>query len=166
MRSLNKRLIFGAGGDFSDIIGLGAEKEHMVSAQALHLAWLRYVPVAAMMRKAETCPVLGMELFAALSAELARLQDHLLIVGQRSAIERVANFLINLVRRSGCEREEILTLPMTRQDIGDFLGLTLETVSRTLTRLRLKGLIDFRQGSQITLLDRSKLEILADIRRD
>jgi CRP-like cAMP-binding protein len=148
-----------------DLFGLGAHGEHALAAQALHASRLRCVPVAELSRKAETCPHLAAELYKVLADELVSLQDHLLIVGQRSALERVANFLVGLSRRNARKGADpaSLELPMTREDIGDFLGLTLETVSRTLTKLRLARLADFRQGSQITLLNIEKLEELADV---
>ena len=148
-----------------DLFGLGAQHEHALAAQALQASRLRCVPMAEISRKTEMHPHLAAELYKVLSNELARLQDHLLIVGQRSALERVANFLIGLSRRNARSgaNPRILALPMTREDIGDFLGLTLETVSRTLTKLRVAGVADFRQGSQITLLNVEKLEELADV---
>jgi CRP/FNR family transcriptional regulator len=149
-----------------DLFGLGAHSEHALGAQALQPSQLRCAPMADLSRKATMCPHLAAELYQALSDELARLQDHLLIVGQRSALERVANFLVGLSRqnaRTGADPAS-LTLPMTREDIGDFLGLTLETVSRTLTKLRVAGLAEFHQGSQITLLNIGRLEELADVK--
>ncbi len=149
-----------------DLFGLGAEGEHTLGAQTLQASRLRCAPAVELSRKAESSPSLAAELYRALSDELARLQDHLLIVGQRSALERVANFLVGLSRRNARHGADpaVLSLPMTREDIGDFLGLTLETVSRTLTKLRVAGLADFRQGSQVLLLDIEKLEELADVK--
>lgn len=148
-----------------DYFGLGAQNEHVAGAQALQPSRLRAVPLAELTRKAEAYPRLGAELYRMLSDELARLQDHLLTVGQRSALERVANFLVGLSRRNAASGgdPETLTLPMTREDIGDFLGLTLETVSRTFTKLRVAGLAEFHHGSQVTLLSIEKLEEVADL---
>jgi CRP/FNR family transcriptional regulator len=148
-----------------DFIGLGAQKEHGMSAQALQPVRLRCLPVAALSRMAASDPALGGELYAALSSELANLQDHLLIVGQCSALERVAAFLLGQSRRnarSGGSPSE-LELPMTRSDIGDFLGLTLETVCRMFTKLRTAGVIEIAQSASITLIDIEKLEELAAI---
>ncbi len=148
-----------------DLFGLGAEGEHTLGAQTLQPSRLRCTPLAELSHKAGTCPRLAGELYAALSDELARLQEHLLIVGQRSALERVASFLVGLSRRNARNGADpaVLTLSMTREDIGDFLGLTLETVSRTLTKLRVAGVADFHHGSQMTLVDIEKLEQLADV---
>jgi len=73
---------------------------------------------------------------------LRRSQDHVLTLGRRSAAERVASFLLDLAQRLG-GRDEI-ALPMSRQDIADYLGLTIETVSRTLTLLQARGFIRAR----------------------
>lgn len=71
--------------------------------------------------------------------ELHRSQDHVLTLGRRSAAERVASFLVDLADRTAAARE--LTLPMSRQDMADYLGLTIETVSRTMTQLQADGFI-------------------------
>lgn len=149
-----------------DVFGLGAGKECTVSAQALQGVRVRYMAASVLAQLAAAHPPLAAELYSTLAAELTSLQEHLFIVGQRTAIERVANFLVLLSRRNASRGDDplLLTLPMTRQDIGDYLGLTLETVSRTLTKLRVKNLVDFHHGSQVALLDLRQLEELADVR--
>ena len=78
-------------------------------------------------------------LWALAMADLQRSQDHALTLGRRSANERVASFLVDMAARLG--DVDNLELPMTRQDIAAYLGLTIETVSRTLTHLQVSGLI-------------------------
>ena len=94
--------------------------------------------------------------------ELSQAQDHLVLLGRRSAEEKVATFLIGwrdrLVRLNGLSRT--VPLPMSRQDIADFLGLTIETVSRTFTKLERKGVIGIMPGS-VLLLDPARAEALA-----
>ena len=70
---------------------------------------------------------------------LTRAQEHLLVLGRQNAIERVAAFLVDMAERQGGLRQ--IELPMSRMDIGDYLGLTIETVSRVFTRLKDKGVI-------------------------
>lgn len=150
-----------------DILGLGTTEEHMLGAQALQDVMVRYVSITTLSYMIKTLPELAGQLYRALSNELTSLQDHLLVIGQKTALERVAYFLVDIARRNPLQDRDApqtLTLPMTRQDMGDFLGLTLETVSRALTKLRVQHLIDFRHGSRITLLDKAKLEALADVR--
>lgn len=71
--------------------------------------------------------------------ELRRCQNHVLTLGRRSAAERLASFLIDLAQR--LDADDAFDLPMCRQDIADYLGLTIETVSRTMTQLQSQGLI-------------------------
>jgi len=87
--------------------------------------------------------------------ELLRAQDLLLTLGRRSALERVASFLIDLADRTG--GGDVLALPMSRQDIADYLGLTIETVSRTLSEMQARGLLRVQDARQIRLLRRAAL---------
>ena len=88
-------------------------------------------------------PGLMRQVFETFSHELALAQDHMLLLGRRSAEEKVAGFLLTLRARwaplQGLTSR--VDLPMTRQDIGDYLGLTLETVSRTMTKLAQRKII-------------------------
>lgn len=93
--------------------------------------------------------------------ELALPQDHIVVLGRRTAKEKVAAFLIGLADRLGRlgHSRVALPLPMTRLDIGDYLGLTLETVSRTLSKLARENAISIMPYS-VTILDRARLEEL------
>jgi len=92
--------------------------------------------------------------------ELQRSQDHVLTVGRRSATERVARFLLDLNERRGAG--VMLELPMSRQDIADFLGLTIETVSRTLTQMQLDDLIEVSGCRHVRLTRRAALAELCE----
>jgi len=91
----------------------------------------------------DRAPSLMRQVFENFSHELALAQDHMLLLGRRSAEEKVAAFLISLRDRWAPVRglTARIDLPMTRQDIGDYLGLTLETVSRTMTKLAQRKII-------------------------
>lgn len=147
-----------------DLVGLGAMGEHKSSAQATSRTRVRGIPVASLHQIARTDAKLGVKLYEAVSRELQAARELLFTVSQRNAVERVAAFLLAISRR--CERngEEPLefVLPMTRSDIADFLGLTIETVSRTFTRLRVDGLIDLSQSVLVTILDHEALARLAN----
>lgn len=147
-----------------DVIGLGALVTHTASAQATSRTRLRCMTVAALHANARTDARLGVMLYEAMSRELAATRELLFTVSQRTAIERVAGFLVALSRRNECQGEDPLefVLPMTRGDIADFLGLTIETVSRTFTKLRIDGLIDLSQCVLVTIVDREALAQLAD----
>lgn len=146
-----------------DIVGLGAGDEHNTSAQAIRNTRLRCLPTSTLNDAMRVDARLSAKLYTALAEELHAARELLISVCQRSAAERLAAFLMALVRRN--ERRgldaETLDLGMTRTDIADFLGLTIETVSRTFTKLRTQGLIDIAQCTTIAIVDRCGLEVFA-----
>lgn len=146
-----------------DFIGLGAGGDHVFSAQAITLTRLRCLPAGALHEVACHNPDIGMQLYRALSEQLLAARDLLLTVGQRNATERLAALLLALSRRNernGTNQSRI-ALSMTRADIADFLSLTVETVSRTFTKLRQSGIIDLVHSSLVVIKDRPALEQLA-----
>lgn len=88
---------------------------------------------------------------------LQRAEDHMLLLGRKTSLERVAAFLLEMDRR--LTAAGVMALPMSRRDIADYLGLTLETVSRALSILHDKGILCFlgQTQRQIVLLDRPGL---------
>ena len=146
-----------------DFIGLGSQTEHTFNAQALEPTRLRSLTVATLTQLAARDPRLGLKLYEALSRELEATQDHLFTVGQRTAVERVASFLSALSQRNARLGQDanVLVLPMTRADIADFLGLTIETVSRTFTKLRSSKVITLEQSTVLRLTNPQKLSQLA-----
>lgn len=147
-----------------DLIGLGIQGEHIMSAQAIKPTRLRSVPIAALHKIATHDPTLSFTLYQAVAEELAATRDLMMTTGHRSASERVAAFLIALSRRNKRigKPPTLVDLPMTRADIADFLGLTIETISRTLTKLKTKKLIDLPQSACVALLDIVELQRLAE----
>ncbi|TIN19720.1 MAG: cyclic nucleotide-binding domain-containing protein [Mesorhizobium sp.] len=91
---------------------------------------------------------------------LTRAQEHLLVLGRQSAIERVAAFLVDLAERQGGLRQ--VDLPMSRMDIGDYLGLTIETVSRIFTRLKDKGIIRLLSLRSIEIVRHDALHAMSE----
>ena len=90
----------------------------------------------------------------------AQAQRHAIMLGRGSAVEKVAAFLAECVR---CPRDhDVITLAVTRQDIADYLGLTIETVSRTLTRLERDGVIEVTAGRTIRVTDPAALQQIND----
>jgi CRP/FNR family transcriptional regulator len=147
-----------------DLLGLGAFDEHQCNAQAMKPSQVRAMAWSAVQHVARTDASFGLKLYEAISQELAAAHALLLTTGQRSAAERVGAFLLAMVRRnrrSGLETS-VIDLPMTRSDIGDFLGLTIETVSRTFSRLRQQRIIDLEQSARVRVLDSRALERLAE----
>lgn len=146
-----------------DLIGLGVLGEHVLSAQATVPSRVRCLSAAALERMAETDAGLALKLYKSVCQELAATRSLLVTVGQRSAIERVAAFLVALHRRTATGDSSTIKLAMRRSDIADLLGLTIETVSRTLTKLRTMGVIDVEQGgTRVQFLDLPRLVDLAN----
>jgi CRP/FNR family nitrogen fixation transcriptional regulator len=90
---------------------------------------------------------------------LRQTQEHLLLLGRKNALERLAAFLLEMARRSG--EDEVLDLAMPRHDIADYLGLTLETVSRMFAELKEIGMIRLESARRVHLLDRTTLKAMA-----
>ena len=102
---------------------------------------------------------LAKELLHRTSHELTLAQDRIGVLGKMNANERVAKFILNISdqrARIGWQDNPI-SLPMTRQDIADYLGLTLETVSREITRFKTSNLIKVMSSKQIYIVDKEKL---------
>lgn len=147
-----------------DLVGLGAGVEHTTSAHALGVCRVRAVPMAALHQMARQDANLALSLYDTLAHELEAARGLLLSCCQHSAIERLASFLLMLSRRNARKGHDAATLflPMTRSDIGDYLGLTIETVSRTFTKMKAMGLIELQQCTTVRLVDAAALERLAE----
>jgi CRP/FNR family nitrogen fixation transcriptional regulator len=91
------------------------------------------------------------------TSNLQHAENHMLLLGRKTSVEKVATFLLEMDERLGSPT--LMTLPMTRRDIADYLGLTLETVSRALAKLRKRSLIRVTGGNLrgLMLLDRGAL---------
>ena len=96
------------------------------------------------------------ELLEIAMADLERSRSHALLLSRRSATERVASFLLGWADRSS--GHAVLALPMSRQDIADYLGLTIETVSRTITQLERDKIIELDAARRIRILKNDALE--------
>ncbi len=107
-------------------------------------------------------PTLMKSVFGKLSIELQRTQKQILLLGRMPAIERVSNFLLDIAQRQNpqtahFESDMLITLPMARADIADYLGLTIETVSRAFSKFRRDGLIDLPRPNLVRLRDQTRL---------
>ena len=109
---------------------------------------------------AKTDGALTRNLLSETARNLQHADDHMLLLGRKDALERVAAFLLEMDNRLAGMAG--MTLPMTRRDIADYLGLTVETVSRALSRLRRAGVVAFGDGyhREITILDRNQLRLI------
>ena len=146
-----------------DVVGLESGSAATCNAQATVATRVSCLPAAILERAAARDPRIAMQLYQTVARNFDAMRDHLVCVGQRSATERLAGFLLGLSRRRAGNGAgyDTLDLPMTRTDIADFLGLTIETVSRTLSKLKARHCIEIDQGTTIRLLDMVALEAMA-----
>jgi CRP/FNR family transcriptional regulator len=123
-----------------DIFGFSAEDSYDYNAEAVTPLILRRFPRRQLQRMYSDFPGMESQILKLVSRELAIAQDHMVLLGRKSAHERVASFLLMLFHRIG-RRDGWIELPMSRADIADYLGLTTETVSRVFTVLKASGCI-------------------------
>ena len=141
----------------SDIFGLETGDEHTFSAEAITDCKIMVIKRSAVDALAARDNDVAREMWALTARELQRVQDHVLVL-IKSAQERVAGFLLEMAERT--PGDEIVELPMSRQDIADYLGLTIETISRTLTQLEKTAAIELPTSRRILLRNPSALEAL------
>ena len=94
--------------------------------------------------------------------DLDRTRGWMLLLGRKSAREKVATFLLDMGRRLPLDRDGVIDLPLSRQQVADILGITIETVSRQLTEMKRAGTIDLIGRRGVRLVDRQALEALAE----
>lgn len=140
-----------------DVFGLEVGESHLFSAEAVTGATVLVVKRSALIALANRDGDVARQLWAFTASELSRVQQHMLLL-IKSAQERVASFLIEMAGRCACA--ETIELPMSRQDIADYLGLTIETVSRTLTQLESRAAIALPTSRRIVLRNRRALNAL------
>ena len=134
-----------------DVFGFEAGQEYRLSAEAVCDCALISYRRRGVERLAAGSDALWQQLFSFAMRSMARAQDHALLLGRRSAVEKVAAFLMEWAQQTPCAAT--ITLAMTRQDIADYLGLTIETVSRTLSQLERDAVIELSSARQINLKD-------------
>ena len=136
------------------MFGLEFGAEHRLTAEAIIETTVRVVKRRAIEATAKSDVRIACELWTLISGDLRHAEDHMLLLGRKTAAERVATFLLEMDRRLGRRHAP---LPMCRRDIADYLGLTLETFSRILSTLRARGVLDFPGARQIKLPNRQRL---------
>lgn len=146
-----------------DFLGLVDEVEYSCSAEVVTEAAVLRFPCAKLDGLVERSPKLGRDLLSFARREIACAQEQMLLLGRMAPLERLASFLLRLSqaeedRGDGSGR---LSLPMSRLDIADHLGLTIETVSRCFTKLRKARIIDLPQATEVVVRDGDRLAELA-----
>jgi CRP/FNR family transcriptional regulator, anaerobic regulatory protein len=145
-----------------DFLGMTTAGRHGFSADAIGPVRICQFSKASFARFAQDRANLLRRINELAVRELNQARDHMVLLGRRSAEEKVATFLVGWRDRLLPLRgpSEMVPLPMSRQDIADYLGLTIETVSRTFTKLEREGVIEIVPGG-VCLLDAARAEALA-----
>jgi len=141
-----------------DVFGLESGSVHRLTAEAIVDTTVRLVKRRSLEAAADTSVQVARNLWTMTARDLRHAEDHMLLLGRKTAMERVADFLLEMDRRLA--DVAICALPMSRRDIGDYLGLTLETVSRALSQLNDEGVLELSGARQIVLRNRQRLSAL------
>jgi CRP/FNR family nitrogen fixation transcriptional regulator len=139
-----------------DVFGLESRSSHRFSAETIAETVLIAFKRTTLIALAQTDPVVAKELWQMTARELDHVNSQMVLLGRSSAQERVANFLVEMSNRSANRAE--FELPMSRQDIADYLGLTIETVSRSITCIARKSLIELVSSRKVRVKNRAALK--------
>lgn len=146
------------------LFGLEYDGCYVQTAETVGAAKICQYPRAGFERITDEHPAVRSRLLAIMSHELVAAQDQMLLLGRKTATEKLASFLLRLseaAEQRGQDPEKFY-LPMNRSDIADYLGLTTETVSRLFSRLREQGVLDVPDFKHIAILDLDRLTDLAE----
>lgn len=143
-----------------DVFGLEANADRRLSAEAVSDCTIMPYRRLGLEKLTANDSALAQQLFSYAMQYVERARDHAMLLGRCSAAEKVAAFLLEIAHRS--PHGEIIELPMSRQDIADYLGLTIETVCRLLSALKREGAIGIPNSHQVELHDRAALEAIAE----
>jgi CRP/FNR family nitrogen fixation transcriptional regulator len=147
------------------LFGLEAVGLHRTSAEAVRDTVVLRYPRRQVQALSEASPAVSRWLCERAYAGLVEAQERMLMLGRKTAMERIASFLLCLADRSAGGSSTTVDLPMTRSDIADYLGLTIETVSRTLSHFSRIGTIVLNGAHRIVLVDRDALDKMAEFSR-
>jgi CRP/FNR family transcriptional regulator len=145
-------------------LGLAVSDTYAFSAEAVDAVRYCRFSRSRLRTLLDDFPAMEKRLLQLASNELVAAQEQMLLLGRKNARERLASFLLaqsRLCAVCGAPRQHF-ALPMTRGDIADHVGLTIETVSRTLTKLRSEGLIEIPNATDIVILNRPEMQRIAD----
>ena len=139
-----------------DLFGWEALDRHDFGAEAVTSVTLRRYARRDLEQLADQDREVARRLRELSSSRLRSGREHMLLLGRKTASERIASFLLEMAERTSSREKPMIELPMSRADVGDYLGLTIETVCRRLTRLRLDGTIAI-DGTKVAIRDRRAL---------
>lgn len=147
-----------------DFLGLAGERDYAYGAEAITDSELCQFETTAFRALMERHAALKDDLLARANSELQVAQEQMLLLGRKTPTARLASFLLRLAadnkRRN--RPKALLELPMTREDIADYLGLTIETVSRTFTKLKTDGVIALPSRQRVDIRRFDSLQDMAD----
>lgn len=141
-----------------DIFGLESGEDHRFFAEATGDAKVMSFRRCSLKTLAATDADLSRKIVGAIMRSLERAQDHAILLGRKSALEKIASFLLDMAERG--TKDDAFELPMKRNDIADYLGLTIETVSRSLTQLERDSVIALPSSRGIVFKDKAALRRL------
>ncbi|MDA8052514.1 MAG: helix-turn-helix domain-containing protein [Rhodospirillales bacterium] len=144
-----------------ELVGVTPNGARPYTAEAVTDLVLCRFPPAAFDRMIDEQPGFARRLLSATADDLDAAQEQMLLLGRMTAVEKVVSFLLVLAKRQGGVLARFVDLPMGRNDIADYLGLTIETVSRTLSRLKQAGSIGLPTPTRVEIRDIRRLEMLA-----
>lgn len=136
-----------------EVFGFEADGTHHFFAESISATGIRNF-------RSSTCSDLSRDLLPLALKGLVRAQEHLLVLGRQSAAERVAAFLLDMAERQGGLNQ--FELPMSRVDIADYLGLTIETVSRTFSKFKEKGIIRLPSLRSVEIVKWDALQYMSE----
>ncbi|KKC41404.1 transcriptional regulator [Devosia epidermidihirudinis] len=144
-----------------DLLGRLFAKESRVAAEAASDVDLCMVPKAAMENLVRENPALEHRIMLQTLRELDEARDWMVTLGRKTAAEKVASFLYLIASHIDPAQGEVTTfdLPLSRADIGDFLGLTIETVSRQVSKLKADGVIEIENYRHVSVPDIARLRV-------
>nr|NUR37335.1 helix-turn-helix domain-containing protein [Sphingomonas sp.] len=148
-----------------DFLGMSSDDEHAFSAEALEDAQLCWFPRNRFDDFVEEHGSMERELYRMAAHELAAAQQQMVLLGRKTASERLASFLLVLAKHAGQvpgRSFNIIRLPMSRSDIADYLGLTKETVSRIFSSFRRDRLIRLNAVNEMEIINYAGLEQIAE----
>ncbi|NKB54972.1 MAG: helix-turn-helix domain-containing protein [Alphaproteobacteria bacterium] len=147
-----------------DFLGIALNESYAYSAEAVDPVMVCRFPRRKLESLLDEFPHLEKRLLGLASNELAQAQDQMVLLGRKTAKEKVVSFLLALSRRQEVNGGALtpVALPMSRSDIADYLGLTTETVSRTFSSLKRDQSIRIEEGGNIALPDIEALETIAE----
>src|SRR5262245_36630428 len=145
-----------------DLFGFMQFGTYKFTAEAVGDVVLMCYPQRQVARLSSSLPNLRGRLLVLISQRLLGMQDHLVMLGRQTAKERIASFLLHMAERSDAEEGLAFDVPMSRQDMADYLGLTIETVCRMLSELKRERIISIPSVGQIVLNEIDALQALTE----